>query len=248
MGDFVLDVEGVRWVVTGAFLLTAAIVMVRVAAPVLSGVAVAGTDHVLATTPAVVERTVRQRDSPERATEHVESDAAHLIMCAAMVAMLVFPTSLSPHAMHGVIVALIVVFSALLALRIAQSYNDVGSGPADRTSTALARRTVRVAQATWRNARCVPLAYHVAAALAMLYAMSGHGAGGLDGAAGGPTWLPASVLAVLFVLDAAVMVSPALRSLVYSRRIVPARGVARMLPHVVMDLGTAYMLLVAIHA
>ncbi|MFE3030007.1 DUF5134 domain-containing protein, partial [Nocardia tengchongensis] len=64
---------------------------------------------------------------------------------------------------------------------------------------------------------------------------------------GGPAPAPLLALAVLFVLDAVVMLTPGLRRRVPGVFPHPggAAGSPAVVPHLVMDLGTAYMLVAA---
>ncbi|NNH71039.1 DUF5134 domain-containing protein [Nocardia uniformis] len=153
-----------------------------------------------------------------------ESDAAHLMMCLVMLAMLVFPAAVDPRAMRGVLTSMIVVYVLLLLGRIMQWRSEEATVPGDRV---------------------MAFAYHVVAAAAMLYAMSGHGGDHLHvGPAPGPTL----VLAGLFTFDALAMALPTSRRAlrhVFPHPIGTATSAA-VLPHVVMDLGTAYMLIAAV--
>ncbi|MBF6241842.1 DUF5134 domain-containing protein [Nocardia otitidiscaviarum] len=190
MTQFVQQYEPLRWLALLSFIAAAAIVTTRLAAP-----------------------------APTLASDQ-ESDAAHLMMCLVMLAMIGFPTAIDPHAMNGILTAMTVVYALLLVARIIQ----------------------------WRApapaARITPFAYHLTAAAAMLYAMSGH----TDGHHGGAPAAPMLALATLFTIDAAAMALPISRSAL--RHIVPhhvgSAGPATVVPHVVMDLGTAYMLIAAV--
>ncbi len=147
-----------------------------------------------------------------------ESDAAHLMMCLVMVAMLVFPATADPHAVRGVLTAMTVVYGMLLLGRIVQWRNEVrmpGAGVA-------------------------AFGYHVLAAAVMWYAMSGHGA---HGHSGGPAPGVMLALAGVFAVDAVVMAVPGARRAL--RHLFPhpvGAGPLAVVPHVVMDLGTALML------
>ncbi|WP_228002079.1 DUF5134 domain-containing protein [Nocardia australiensis] len=217
MTEFVQEYAALRWTVVVAFLFASAIVVARLTAPVFAA-----------------EYSSPQADSSGSVDEvgaYHESDAAHLIMCLVMLAMLVFPAEANQHALHGVLTAMTVVFAVLLVGRIVEWHNNGRMLRADRV---------------------VALGYHAVAAVAMLYAMSGHGAGGQ----GGPAKGPAIVLASLFIADAlAVVVAVSAgyrhhwlghpigaRSNPYSG----AAMTAALVPHVVMDLGTAYMLIAVI--
>ncbi|MFE3257438.1 DUF5134 domain-containing protein [Nocardia sp. NPDC059091] len=203
MAVFVEQYGVVRWVAVIAFCLAAALVAARL------GTARPG--------PCAGLRADR------------ESDAAHLVMCLVMLGMLMFPTVADPHAVRGVLTAMVVVYTLLLGDRMLRwrsgiSDPDTGGG------------TVGA------------FAYHVLGAAAMLYAMSGHGPhehGGHGHA--GPVPGPVLMLAALFAADAAVMAVPALRHRL--PRVFPhpmgMAGSLAVVPHLVMDLGTAYMLVAA---
>jgi len=150
------------------------------------------------------------------------SDSAHLLMCLVMLTMLVFPAASDPHAMRGLLTALTVAFAILLAERVMGW--RTGSPPDG----------------------VLALGYHTVAAAAMLYAMAGHGAvhGGTDGA----SW-PAVVLAVLFGLDALLALGTVGHRSRWHRFVHPAGShplTSALVPHVVMDIGTAFMLIAAI--
>ncbi|MFE3229172.1 DUF5134 domain-containing protein [Nocardia sp. NPDC059228] len=157
-----------------------------------------------------------------------ESDAAHLVMCLVMLGMLVFPTVADPHAVRAVLTAMVVVYTLLLADRMLR-WRSGNSDPDTGGGTVGA------------------FAYHVLGAAAMLYAMSGHGPE--DGGHGhaGPAPGAVLILATLFAADAAVMAVPALRHRL--PRVFPhpmgMAGSLAVVPHLVMDLGTAYMLVAA---
>lgn len=244
MVEFVREYAGLRWSVVVAFLFASAVVLGRLAAPA-GGAAVrrpAGECGVIGRPVADAARHVLDSARPQgnsvRAVCH-ESDAAHLVMCLVMLAMLVFPVGADPVALRGVLIAMLVVFAALLMDRIMQWRNAHRALPVDQM---------------------VALGYHIAVAAAMLYAMSGHSSGGHSG---GPAHGPALVLAVLFATDACALIiaasagvgqrwlghpigirtpadSPAAGSLV-GRTLSSA-----LVPHLVMDLGTAYMLIAAV--
>ncbi|WP_040780319.1 DUF5134 domain-containing protein [Nocardia pneumoniae] len=226
MAQFVQEYAVLRWVVVGAFLIAAAIVLARVTA----AVPLLGRQVELA---AVAAESPVKDDSV-----HAESDAAHVVMCLVMLGMLLFPSSASPHALRGVLTAMAVVFAALLVARAAEHAAQGRPVPVDRL---------------------IPLGYHIAATAVMLYAMSGHTAAGH---AGGPAAVPALGLAALFLLDA-LLVAFAARggwTLAHNRGplglllrsggcVAALTGPARpwaAVPHVVMDAGTAYMLVAAI--
>ncbi|MGI5217371.1 DUF5134 domain-containing protein [Nocardia sp. CA-290969] len=147
-----------------------------------------------------------------------EADAAHLLMCAVMLVMVLFPTAPHAHALHGVLLAMTLVLALLLAGRLAGR---------DRT----------------RPGDAGPLGYHLLAAVVMLVSMSGHSAGG-HGAE--PGAVPV-ILALVFLADAiAVTVTARSGGRLWWAAHPAAAGCAwpaGVLPHVVMDLGMAYMLL-----
>lgn len=221
--QFVQEYAALRWVVAAAFLVAAAMVTARMTAP--SGVRQSEGPTLSAPVP-------RGADSGDHAwphdisvesgigAVHHESDAAHLVMCLVMLTMLVFPRGANPHALHGVLVAATVVFTALLATRLLQWRAGT---PAITTHRILA------------------LGYHVIAAVAMLYAMSGH-------SGSGPDPLPALALATLFCTDAvAVIAAPHTGRHHFGHATGPGETTppSAAIPHVVMDLGTAYMLVAA---
>ncbi|MCU1644788.1 MAG: hypothetical protein JWN03_5063 [Nocardia sp.] len=199
MAGFVQDSGMLRWLVVAGFVAAAVIVVGRLAAvrPVGGGEVLAGNGF--------------------RVDQ--ESDAAHLLMCLVMLAMLVFPATADPRALRGVLTAMIVVYAAVLMGRILR----------------------------WRSVSVATFAYHLVAAGAMLYAMSGHAERGMRmHMAGGPAPVPMLVLAALFTVDAVVMAVPASRRALW--HMFPhavGTGSKAVFPHLVMDLGTAYMLVVA---
>ncbi|WP_330179454.1 DUF5134 domain-containing protein [Nocardia sp. NBC_01503] len=146
-----------------------------------------------------------------------ESDAAHLLMCMVMLAMLVFPATADPRALRGVLTAMLVVYAALLMARIMR----------------------------WRSVSVTAIGYHLLAAGAMLYAMSGHAEHGMP-MDGGPSPGLMLTLAALFTADAVVMAVPWSRRAL--RHMFPhpvGTGPTAVVPHLVMDVGTAYMLVLA---
>ncbi len=162
------------------------------------------------------------RRTPPAHRVDTASDSAHLLMCLVMLTMLVFPAASDPHAMRGLLTALTVAFAILLAERVMGW--RTGSPPDG----------------------VLALGYHTIAAAAMLYAMAGHGAvhGGTDGA----SW-PAVVLAVLFGLDALLALGTVGHRSRWHRFVHPAGShplTSALVPHVVMDIGTAFMLIAAI--
>ncbi|KIA60211.1 DUF5134 domain-containing protein [Nocardia vulneris] len=223
MAQFVQQYAALRWAVVVAFLLTAGIVVGRMVAPV------------------AVPEHVRQHGAPGPLPRggYAESDAAHLIMCLVMLAMLVFPAEASPIALRSVLTALTVVFAALLLARLAEPRTEEQRSPA--------------------TDRLVPLGYHTVTAAAMLYAMSGHIP---SGHADGPAPVPALVLAGLFAADALLVTvlgafgRPGADTPGYLGIVLRSGGCVAvlsgprrrwaMVPHVVMDLGTAYMLIAAV--
>ncbi|MFF3223308.1 DUF5134 domain-containing protein [Nocardia suismassiliense] len=238
VAQFVQEYAALRWSVVAAFLLAVAIVLGRLAAPVPL---VVGRDAAGAVLVPVAEPGRRHRDST-RKTDFVptggyhESDAAHLIMCLVMLAMLVFPAGASPVAVRGVLTAMTVVFAILLTSRILEWRSAPRATPLDRL---------------------VPLGYHTVTAAAMLYAMSGHTA---LGHTGGPAMIPALGLAALFAADALLVTlavglpvadTPGhlgilLRSGGCVAALTGPRRRSAVVPHVVMDLGTAYMLIAVV--
>ncbi len=167
----------------------------------------------------VATRLTRRMSPPHRVD--TASDSAHLLMCLVMLAMLVFPAATDPHAMRGLLTALTVAFAILLAERAARW--RAGSAPDG----------------------VLALGYHTVAAAAMLYAMAGHGA---VHAAGGASW-PAVALAALFGLDALLALGTAGHRSRWHRFVHPAGShplTSALVPHVVMDVGTAFMLIAAI--
>lgn len=221
MAEFVQEYAALRWVVVAAFVLAAVIVLSRVTAP-----AVPATDS--------AEGLPEPPTGHELTAGHSESDAAHLVMCLVMLGMLLFPSGASPHAVRGVLTAMAVVFAALLTIRAAEQAAQGRPLPIDRL---------------------VPLGYHIVAAAAMLYSMSGHTDAGH---VGGPAAGPALGLAALFLLDALLVAFAACTGRTHARAPGPLGLLVRSggcvaaltgpakpwaaVPHVVMDAGTAYML------
>ncbi|MEV4125208.1 DUF5134 domain-containing protein [Nocardia sp. NPDC049707] len=218
--EFAQEYAALRWSVVVAFLFAATVVLGRLVA----------SDGVGGAEPVRV-----QAHSPGALACH-ESDAAHLIMCMVMLAMLVFPMGADPVVLRGVLIALIIVFAALLADRIAQWRNATRALPDDRM---------------------IALGYHIAVAAVMLYAMAGHHAGAH---VGGPAPGPALSLATLFTADALALIVAASTGRCQrwlghpigirtdSRQSASLVGRAlrsAIVPHIVMDLGTAYMLIAA---
>lgn len=204
MGEFGLDQTALRVCAALAFTVTAAVVLARMTSrqahagqqdPAGAGCGSADSDH--------------------------ESDAAHLLMCAVMSVMVLFPVQVHAHALHGVLLAMTLGFGLLLAARV------VGS------------RSSRPGQAG-------ALGYHLIAAGVMLATMSGHSGGGHGG---GPGGVPVTIFALLFLADAVAVAVTALRGdrlwwAVHTAA--PGRGLPLgVLPHVIMDLGMAYMLAAA---
>ncbi|WP_063061012.1 DUF5134 domain-containing protein [Nocardia sienata] len=210
MAGFVLDQAGVRALVALAFAGAALVVLARVmfAAPVLatgeteSGAAGCG--------------------DPAHGGDH-ESDAAHLLMCAVMLVMVLFPTRVHTHALHGVLLAMTLVFTLLLGDRLVRWYRDAYPRAGQRAAA---------------------IGYHLVGAAVMLFTMSGHGGAG-HGADPGA----ASVFAAVFLADA-VVVLVSVRTgrarwwVAHPDAPATGRGLpVAVLPHLVMDLGMAYMLL-----
>lgn len=207
VAEFVLEYAALRWMVVGAFVIAAAVVLARVTAPlpVSTGTAPGPPNP----------------ETPSGAAHHRESDAAHLIMCAVMLAMLIFPVHAHGPAIRGLLIAMTVAFAMLLLVRVVEWQAEARALPV---------------------ARVAALGYHAAAAAVMLYAMSGHP----SGPGGGPAPVPLIVLAVLFLVDAVVLLGSAVSG--WTPRWLDhdgARPVA-LVPHLVMDLGTAYMLIAAV--
>lgn len=210
MAGFVLDQAGVRALVALAFAVAALAVLARVmfAAPVLAtGESEGGA--------------VGCGDAAHGGDQ--ESDAAHLLMCAVMLVMVLFPTRVHSHALHGVLLAMTLVFTLLLGDRIVRWYRD-GYPRAGR--------------------RAAAIGYHLVAAVVMLFTMAGHSGGGHSAGPG-----PAAVFAALFLVDA-VVVLVSVRSgrarWWAAHPVAPGAGrglPVAVLPHLIMDLGMAYMLL-----
>ncbi|MEU1955717.1 DUF5134 domain-containing protein [Nocardia rhamnosiphila] len=210
MAGFVLDQAGVRALVALAFAVAALVVLARVmfAAPVLAtGESEGGA--------------VGCGDAAHGGDQ--ESDAAHLLMCAVMLVMVLFPTRVHSHALHGVLLAMTLVFTLLLGDRLVRWYRD-----------------------TYPRAgrRAAAIGYHLVAAVVMLFTMAGHSGGGHSADPG-----PAAVFAALFLVDA-VVVLVSVRSgrarwwAAHPVAPVAGRGLpVAVLPHLIMDLGMAYMLL-----
>ncbi len=206
VAEFVLEYAALRWTVVGAFVLAAGVVLMRVLAPM----------------PVQAAGAPASTSSPD--AHHRESDAAHLIMCAVMLAMLVFPVHAHGPAMRGVLISMTVAFAMLLTVRMVEWQVEGRPLPV---------------------ARAGALGYHVAAAAVMLYAMSGHTA---SGHAGGPAPAPVIALALLFAADAAVLIGCAATGRQLPWLDHAGARPAALVPHLVMDLGTAYMLIAAVAA
>ncbi|WP_328397371.1 DUF5134 domain-containing protein [Nocardia sp. NBC_00416] len=210
MAGFVLDQAGVRALVAAVFVVSALVVLARVTAaePIPAG------DHGGAggCTPAGADH---------------ESDAAHLLMCGVMLVMVLFPDQVSAHALHGVLLAMTLVFTLLLVDRLARRYRGPQGRPGHRVAA---------------------IGYHLAAAGVMLVTMSGHSGAGHTGGPGAAVVL---AFAALFVVDAAVVIATARghRGHWWSAHPAPpisGRAVPiAILPHLIMDLGMAYMLIAA---
>ncbi|WP_158675722.1 DUF5134 domain-containing protein [Nocardia stercoris] len=199
METFVLQYELLRWGMLAGFVVTAATVIRRVAR--------AGPECAAGRAVPVVDR---------------HSDAAHLLMCLVMAAMLMFPLRADPAALRGVLTAMTVVYGVLLTTRIMHRHN--GNGDVHRVTA---------------------IGYHLAAAAAMLLAVSGTHAGHAMGHTPGAPPSVLVTLAAVFAADAVLMAVPASGEL--RRRLVPhgPAGGGPVIPHMVMDLGTAYMLVAA---
>ncbi|MEU4313667.1 DUF5134 domain-containing protein [Nocardia sp. NPDC024068] len=203
MAEFDSDQAAVRALVAVAFAVAALVVLARVGVPRRALASGRGGGAACA----------------DGSADH-ESDAAHLLMCAVMVVMLLFPARLNAHAVQGVLLAMILVFAALLLDRVARWRRMRESGH-----------------------RVAALGYHLVAAAVMLWAMSGH-AGAGHGAV--PAAGPLMIFAAVFLIDAVVLVAT-----VRGSRGWPAHPAAHgglpvaVLPHLVMDLGMAYMVFAA---
>lgn len=149
------------------------------------------------------------------------SDAAHLLMCLVMFAMLLFPMAAAPDALRGVLIAMLVVYAAVLLERVWTWYNG-DCPPAHATS----------------------IGYHLVAAAAMLWAMSGHAMSMTTDRPHTGSSVPMLVFAALFVLDAVLMFVPGPKALL-RHAIGHTMTPAAVIPHVVMNVGTAYMLVAA---
>lgn len=215
VGSFVTEHEVLRWGVVTAFVAAAGIVLVRhVAVPVTPG-------HTSGHRPGTW---------PSEVDAH-ESDAAHLVMCLVMLAMLLFPVAAAPDAIRGVLIAMIVVYAGLSIVRIAHWRTASGGDGAEF--------------------RLPAVVYHLVAAAAMLWVMAGHhhGMGHPDmSGADGPPVVPVSIVAALFALDGLLLLFPRTRTALRHSISHPSGtpGALGAVPHVVMDLGTAYMLIAAV--
>lgn len=214
MAGFVLDQPGVRALAALAFGVAALVVLARVmfAEPVL-----VTREHGAAGCAGHSSGTAHGGDH--------ESDAAHLLMCAVMLAMVLAPTGVNAHALHGVLLAMTLVFTLLLGDRLVRWYRE--SHPR-------------------AGHRAAAIGYHLVAAAVMLFTMSGHS--GHSGHGAGPAGGPALLFAALFLVDAAVVVVSTRSGPVHWWAAHPvASGTGRGLPvgawpHLIMDLGMAYML------
>ncbi|WP_433684116.1 DUF5134 domain-containing protein [Nocardia sp. CA-119907] len=245
MVEFAHEYAALRWSVVVAFLFAAAVVLGRLTAPARAMRRMPGQCGDPGTVAVPLVGVGRAADSLRPQAHSTgqsvaachESDAAHLIMCLVMLAMLVFPAGADPVALRGVLIAMIVVFAALLVDRIVEWRSATRLVPGDRM---------------------VALGYHLVVAVAMLYAMSGHGA---RGHAGGPVPVPALALATLFAADAIALIiaaSTGRRQRWLGHPIGPPTDSPQpgsfitrtlssaMIPHLAMDLGTTYMLIAAI--
>ncbi|MGV9818535.1 DUF5134 domain-containing protein [Nocardia xishanensis] len=233
MAEFVQEYAALRWAVVAAFSVASVIVVLRVAGSALGRVQAVdhrsdavGPDVVLLESLTIAAPITHANQPPVQSlssttrVDHQESDAAHLVMCLIMLAMLIFPAGASPHAVRGVLIAMMVAFGALLVSRIVELRSVGGAAAAGQVFA---------------------IGYHAITAAAMLYAMSGHSAAGHTG----PAPLAAFALAALFLADAVAVLC--LRGGGWHRlahRV--GGGSAAVAPHVVMDLGTAYMLVAAV--
>ncbi len=208
VGSFMTQHEALRWGVVAAFVVAAAIVVVRhVSVPVASG----------------ESGGVRTGMWSAGEADH-EADAAHLMMCLVMLAMLLFPATAAPDAIRGVLTAMVVVYAILLAVRMSRWRKIF----------------------TTADFRTPAVAYHLVAAVAMLWVMSGHrhGAGEMRAAPA----VPVAIAAALFAADALLLIIPRTRHILRHNisHLTGAPGAVGAVPHVVMDLGTAYMLVAAV--
>lgn len=202
-----------RWGIVAGFAITAVIVLARFGEFTRS----ADTAGVAKPSPPPVATGAGRTAIPRaRATADPESDAAHLLMCLVMLAMLVFPMAASPEALRGVLVAMLVAYSAVLAMRLAAWQRG---GPAGRVAV---------------------FGYHLGAVAAMLWATPGPG---MIMAHGGHS-IPMMLLAALFVADAMMMFVPGPTKLL-RHALGHTAGPTAVIPHAVMDLGTAFMLIAA---
>lgn len=198
-----------RWAVAAAFVVAAAIVLVRHLAVPLAR---EGAEPTGAATPWSADP---------------ESDAAHLLMCLLMLAMVLFPAAAAPDALRGVLIAMMVVYAGLLLMRIGHRHTAFGGSSGFRVPA---------------------VAYHLVAAGAMLWATAGHHHASAEAGADRLPVLPVVILAAVFVLDAVLMLIPRTRTLLWHRVSHPTGppGALGAVPHVVMDLGMAYMLVAAV--
>ncbi|MBW0270207.1 hypothetical protein ATM97_03630 [Nocardia sp. MH4] len=167
----------------------------------------------------IVARRLTGRVAPSHRVD-AAADSAHLLMCLMMLAMLVFPAATHPLAVRGVLTALTVAFAILLVERVLD--RGAAAGPDG----------------------VLALGYHTLAAAAMLYAMAGHGGEHESG----PGWL-AAALAALFALDALLALGTVGHGPRPHRFVHPVGAhplTSALIPHVVMDIGTAFMLIAAI--
>lgn len=206
MTGFEMEQAGMRLLVAVAFVVAALVVLARVLGR-----------------PALV---AGERGGTACATggDH-ESDAAHLLMCAVMLVMVLFPRQVNGHALHGLLLALTLVFALLFADRAARWYRE---------------RPARAGHPV------AALGYHLLAAGVMLYTMSGHSAAGHTT---GPQPLAAFGFAALFLVDAVAVLVTARTGRgrwwsVHQVKWESGRGLPpAILPHLIMDLGMAYMLI-----
>ncbi|WP_459547131.1 DUF5134 domain-containing protein [Nocardia sp. X0981] len=206
MAEFEIYQMGMRLLVAAAFAVAALVVLARVfGRPVLVTGERGGAAHC--------------------ADGDHESDAAHLLMCAVMLIMVLFPQQLNGHALHGLLLAMTLVFALLFADRAVRWYRERPARPGHPVAA---------------------LAYHVVAAGVMLYTMSGHSGAGHTAV---PQPLVAFGFAALFLMDAVVVLVTARtgrgrRWSAHPVQWAPGRGLpSAILPHLIMDLGMAYMLI-----
>lgn len=212
MAGFVLDQSGARALVALAFGVAALVVLARV---MFAGPILAVGEH------SGGAGCAGHGADAAHGVDH-ESDAAHLLMCAVMLVMVLFPAEVNAHALQGVLLAMTLVFTLLLGDRLVRWHRRAHPRAGHRVAA---------------------IGYHLVAAVVMLITMSGHSGAGHGG---GPA--PGLVLAALFLADAAVVVVSARSGRAHwwaAHPVAPREGRGlplAVLPHLIMDLGMAYML------